>query len=113
MKLGVGMIRLRALARVPTVASGRHEISYLNTHRPESSVYLVNALIPENPRIEIGDQQRDIAQHGLTLDYVVAPETTSRSARSLSLLAGLVMAGLFLVRCGYEMREGGRDKELP
>jgi hypothetical protein len=104
MKLGVGMIRLRATARVPAVTSGPHQITYLNTHRPESSVYLVNALVPANPSIQISDQRRDVAQHGLTLDYVVAPKTPSAAGRTSALLAGLVMAGLFIVRCSYEYR---------
>jgi len=59
MSLGVGTIRLWATAKVPSAGAGRHQVSFLNTHRPESSVYLVNALVPENPRIQLGDPRRD------------------------------------------------------
>jgi hypothetical protein len=104
MKLGVGMIRLRATAKIPAAASGRHEISYLNTHRPESSVYLVNALVPTSPRIQISDQRRDVAQHGLTLDYLVATSTTSQSDRAFAVLVGFVMAGSLFLRCVYGRR---------
>jgi hypothetical protein len=88
MSLGMGTIRLRATAKVRAAGAGHHRISFLNTHRTESSVYLVNALVPANPRIQLGDPQRDIAQHGLTLDYTVAAKTLP--AWALALLAGLV-----------------------
>src|ERR1035438_3868126 len=71
MSLGVGTIRLRATAKVPAAGAGRHQVSFLNTHRSESSVYLVNALVPANPRIQLADPRRDHAQRSLTLDYIV------------------------------------------
>ncbi len=92
MRLGVGTIRVQATAKVPATGAGRHRISYFNTHRSESSVYLVNALVPADPRIEIAGLQRDGAQHGLTLDYTV--RTDARWAQTCSLLAGLAMAGV-------------------
>jgi hypothetical protein len=96
MSLGVGTIRLRATAKVRATGAGRHKISFLNTHRPVSSVYLVNALVPGNPRIQLGDPQRDNAQHGLTLDYTVTSRTPPVWA--LALVAGLV--GLVRWRTG-------------
>jgi hypothetical protein len=96
MSLGVGIIRLRATAKVPAARTGRHRVSFLNTHRPQSSVYLVNALVPENPRIHLADQQRDHAQHGLTLDYTIMPNAPS--AWSLAVLVGLVPAGRWYLR---------------
>jgi hypothetical protein len=105
MSLGVGTIRLRAAAEVPVMAAGRHQLVFLNTHRPEASVYLVNALVPENPRIQLGDQRRDVAQHGLTLDYAVASEAPSPWARTLTLLAGLAMAGWLFVRFGRALAQ--------
>jgi hypothetical protein len=71
MNLGLGMIRLRATATLPAPAVGRHHVSYANNHSPVPSVYLVNALAPANPRIEIGRPSRDVAQRSLTLDYIV------------------------------------------
>jgi hypothetical protein len=92
MSLGVGTIGVRATAKISAAGAGRHQISYLNTHRSESSAYLVNALVPENPRIQLAGQRRDHAQHGLTLDYTVVAD--ARWARTCSLLAGLAMAGV-------------------
>jgi hypothetical protein len=99
MSLGVGTIQLRATAKVPAAGTGRHQISYLNTHRPESSVYLVNALVPANPRIQIADQRRDRAQHGLTLNYTVTSDATP--GRTFALLAGLFLAGRLLLLCRH------------
>jgi len=69
---GIGTVRLRASARLPSAASGRHVLTYLNSHRSESSVYLANALVPTDNRIAITSQRRDPAQHMLTLEYDVA-----------------------------------------
>ncbi len=108
MSLGVGTIRLRAIAKVPAAGAGRHQVSFLNTHRPETSVYLVNALVPANPRIQLADPQRDRAQRRLTLDYTVVADAPS--ARSFSLLAGLVMAGVWFLRGGYALTPGRRAR---
>jgi hypothetical protein len=92
MSRGVGTIAVRATADLSGGGAGRHRVSFLNTHRPERSVYLVNALVPADPRIHIGGQQRDRAQHGLTLDYTVG--ASAPWARTWSLLAALGMAGV-------------------
>jgi hypothetical protein len=94
MRLGVGAIQVRATANVSAAGAGRHHVSYFNTHRSESSVYLVNALVPANPRIQIAGQRRDRAQHGLTLDYTVTADASW--ARAWSLLAGVAMAGVLV-----------------
>jgi hypothetical protein len=94
MNLGVGTIQVRATASVSAAAAGRHQISYFNAHRSESSVYLVNALVPTDARIRIAGQWRDRAQHGLTLDYTVRGDAPW--ARTCSLLAGLAMAGVLV-----------------
>jgi len=91
MSLGAGTIQMRATANVSATGAGRHQLSYFNTHRPEWSVYLVNALVPTDPRIRIAGQQRDRAQHGLTLDYTVRGRAPW--ARTWSLLTLLAMAG--------------------
>ena len=72
MSQGVGTIRLTATTRIPPAASGSHRLVYRNVHRPELSVYLVNALVPKSPDIQIVGQQRDRQQHELRLDYQVA-----------------------------------------
>ena len=113
MRLGVGMIRLRATAKVPSEGAGRHQISFLNTHRPESSVYLVNALVPENPHIQLGDPRRDQAQHSLRLDYTVAVDAPSLLERTFALLTGSVMIGWLLWRFGYALKQAVAHRQRP
>ena len=96
MAAGLGTIRLRSVATIPRVAPGRHSITFANAHRPDSSVYLANALVPADRRITITAQHRDPAQHVLTLEYDVA---YGALPKTLSVLAGLaVVCGLALVR---------------
>ncbi len=96
MNQGTGVIRLRAAGRMPAAGAGRHEVSFRNNYRPESSVYLINALVPANPRIQIADQQRDHAQHSLLMSYTVASRTPP--LRSFALIAGLALAGRWYLR---------------
>ena len=76
MRLGVGTIRVRATSRLPVKGAGPHDLSFLNTHHRESSVYLVNALVPPNPRVQLGEQSRDFAQLGLTMQYSVVADSS-------------------------------------
>ena len=69
MSQGVGTIRLRATAQMPAAAAGFHRLVYRNLHRPDVSVYLVNALLPESTAVAITAQHRDTQQHELRLDY--------------------------------------------
>ena len=102
MSLGIGTIRLRATARFPAAGAGLHQLSFLNAHRPESSVYLVNALVPANPHIQLSDPLRDYAQHSLTLDYTVIANTPAPLYRTFALLE-LALAGWLLFRFGYAL----------
>lgn len=97
MSLGVGTIRLTATTLVPPASAGRHRLVYRNAHRPEMSVYLVNALVPKNTDIQIAGQQRDWQQHELRLDYRVAwPVWPSALSWQLIASAGLA-SGLTVV----------------
>jgi hypothetical protein len=71
MILGVGTIHLSAAARLAPAAVGVHHVSYVNAHLPELSVYLANALVPSDARVQISDQRRDFLQRGLTIEYRV------------------------------------------
>ena len=99
MNLGVGTIQLRAIARVPAVISGQHRVLFSNMHHPERSVYLVNALVPSDSRIQITGQRRDRAQHDMTLTYDVA--ASARQAHAYWLLAVMAMAAVLSVRRKY------------
>lgn len=107
MGLGVGTIQLRASAKVPAAGAGFHRLSFLNWHRPGLSVYLVNALVPVEPRIQIGEQRRDRAQRGITLDFTVAGD--ARWVWGFALLVGLLIGGRWfvLLRGAWKARASG------
>ena len=71
MRSGEGTIRLRTEATLPRLSESHHELAFVNRHRPDVSVYLANALIPDGDRIAITAQRRDEAQRELTISYLV------------------------------------------
>jgi hypothetical protein len=73
MRRGEGTIRLKAAAPVASMPPGRHRLRVRNDHRPDVSVYLVNALVPAPPEIEIASQARDRLQREVRIEYRVAP----------------------------------------
>jgi hypothetical protein len=95
MALGAGTLRLRAAADLPAGAAGRHQLTLVNSHRQESSVYLANALVPDDRRVEIRAQRRDRDQHGLTIDYDIT--TGMGWARIGWLLGALATVGALAV----------------
>ena len=70
---GLGTLQLRAVGRVDTVGAGRRQLHFRNNHRPAASVYLVNALIPEDGDVGVVAQTRDPRQQGVRVDYNVGP----------------------------------------
>jgi hypothetical protein len=97
MRLGEGVIRLRATTRIPAAAAGRHRLRFSNTHRSDIGVYLINALVPTDERIHITGQSRDMLQHEFNMDYVVsARERETELAGFLPPILGLALAaGLY------------------
>jgi hypothetical protein len=71
MRQGVGTIRITASASAPAT-TGSHRLALENAWMPAISVYLVNALVPTDPRITVDAQHRDQFQRTYTLDYDVA-----------------------------------------
>jgi len=68
MSAGVGTIRIEARARW-TLAPGSHWLFFRNNHRRDCGVYLVNALVPASPEIEITAQQRDPLQREIRVGF--------------------------------------------
>jgi hypothetical protein len=72
MSAGLGTIRIEARGAW-ALPSGPHALFYRNNHRPDSAVYLVNALIPNTPKIAIGAQHRDSRQREVRVEFSVKP----------------------------------------
>ena len=96
MSLGVGTMRVSASGEVASTRSGRHQLSIINTHHPESSVYLANALVPTDKGIEIKEQRRSGDQHSLTIEYAVGAPVGTRVSGLLSALT--LLAATFWMR---------------
>ena len=71
LRRGEGMVRLRAVATLPNQSTGTHHVFFRNRYRPEVSVYLANALVPESDRVAVTAQAHEAQQRDLTIDYVV------------------------------------------
>jgi hypothetical protein len=97
MAIGVGTLRVRASAAIASRATGRHQLTVVNTHHLESSVYLANALVPSDKGIEIVCQRRSPDQHSLTIEYEVG--TSAFRARVLWLGAAVTLLGARLWSC--------------
>ena len=72
MRHGMGTIRLRAVGGVEARA-GRHRLDVVNGHRRDTSVYLVNALVPDDGGVDIVSQSRDAHQREFHLEAAVRP----------------------------------------
>jgi hypothetical protein len=95
MRAGMGAIRIDASAAVAIRTTGPHHLSLRNNHRPDVSVYLVNALIPDMRAVVIVGQRRDVRQREFHLEYLVSDHA---SAIAWSMGALLVIAALAVSR---------------
>ena len=62
---GEGAISLELSAIIPALPAGAHHLRYRNSHHADIGAYLANVLAPENPRVAIAAQKRDIEQRQL------------------------------------------------
>lgn len=89
---GEGAVRLELGGRSPALPDGPHQVFFLNTHRPEISVYLANALVPVSPQVVVTAQRRDVAQREITVDYVLTARASSGAPVMFPLAAIAVLA---------------------
>lgn len=77
MRNGIGTIRLEAVGSIEA-GVGRHRLDLRNNHRPDASVYMVNALVPEDGGIHLVSQSRDSRQREFHLETAVSSEWPMR-----------------------------------
>jgi hypothetical protein len=87
MREGMGTIQIRADGHVETATARHREVYFRNNHQPDASVYLVNALVPEDGAVAVVAQTRDIRQREARIEYRVA------SSWPMQLLWVVVAAG--------------------
>jgi hypothetical protein len=71
LRYGVGAIQLRATGTVEDGVSRRPQLHFRNNHQPGSSVYLVNALMPDDNDVSVVGQTRDARQQDVRIDYLL------------------------------------------
>lgn len=86
---GVGTIQLRAAGPAGGRRSGRRQLHFRNNHRPDVSVYLVNALRSEERGVHVVHQSRDRSQREIDIEYSV---DTGGLIQAVALVGGV--AGL-------------------
>ena len=89
MAAGVGTIRIRGSATL-TTGAGRHHLVYSNGHLPQLSVYLVNALVPSDPRVAIGVPHRDYVQRAIDVDFDIQAEPNWAKAAWVAIALALL-----------------------
>jgi hypothetical protein len=99
MKQGEGIIRLQSTATLPHLSKGAHQLLFRNSHHPDSSVYLANALVPASNTVTVTAQRRDTSQTALTIEYVLrAGPATSLDALWLGTIAAAMVVVLGIHR---------------
>jgi hypothetical protein len=100
MKEGLGEIQLDFEAAVPDGDASRR-LTFENHHQRAISVYLVNALVPEDSAIRITGQRRSYEQQTFAMEYVRTGATTALartggtpSRSELTGYAGMVKLGM-------------------
>jgi hypothetical protein len=71
MRAGSGTIQIRAAGPVDVAAGGRRRLDFRNNHQPAGSIYLVNALMPQDGAVSVVAQTRDHLQQGVRVEYAV------------------------------------------
>ena len=88
MKLATGQLAPSS-GTIQALVPGPRPLYFRNDHHPEGSVYLVNALVPDDRHITVARQERDPRQHELRLEYDVRSTTAAQAIWLLSGAFGL------------------------
>jgi ABC-type nickel/cobalt efflux system permease component RcnA len=71
---GGGVIRFDLYTDLPVGHRGDHQLFYQNNHLPELGVYLVNGLSDAPNWVQITNQERDVLQTSVRLDYTISAD---------------------------------------
>lgn len=68
---GEAIITLQLQTELPELAGGEHRLMFVNNDTTAGSIFLANALQPNNEQITINKQRRDVEQRELAIDFTV------------------------------------------
>jgi hypothetical protein len=74
LRSGIGAIQMRAVGDLGPDVTGRCQIYFRNNHQPSVSVYMVNALAPEDRNVSVMRQTRNPSQQEVRIDYNLGPQ---------------------------------------
>jgi hypothetical protein len=97
LRRGEGTIRLQSTAALPRLSMGPHQLLFRNSHHPDRSVYLANALVPDSDAVRVTAQRRDGDQTELTIDYILRPAPATSTA---AWLMGSIVGAMALLVIG-------------
>jgi len=72
---GLGTIHLELSAAVAGIPAGSHELRFQNQHRPDLSIYLVNAVMPKTDAVQVTGQVRNDNQSQSRILFTTAGNT--------------------------------------
>jgi hypothetical protein len=104
MRDGMGTIQVRAVGRIGPLRAGHHQLYFRNNHRPGGSVYLVNALIPDDRSVSVTGQTRDVRQQEGRIDYTVGARWPAQAGWLLA--GGACLCAIALRRRTAAGRQG-------
>ena len=112
MRRGEGTIRIQSAAMLPRLSAGTHQLLFRNSHHPDDSAYLANALMPGSDRITVTAQRRTEDQRQLIIDYVTgASPVTSTVVSLLGSIAATTVLSALLMRSPRARRWRRVDRE--
>ena len=88
---GDGAIAIQSEAVLPPLSAGRHRLFFRNGHDPDGSVYLANALVPEDAAVAVTGQLRDGSQSELTIEFALTSNPWLSSRQIWMAVAALML----------------------
>jgi len=101
-------ITIRAEAGVSPLPVGPHRLFFRNRHAAGKSVYLANALAPEDDDVVVTGQLRDGYQSELTIEFFV--RDTPASSRQWTLIG---LAGVIVLAASRGLRTAAYSRLFP
>lgn len=106
---GEGAMFIEYVADVPYAARSQRQVRFENSHLRQISVYLVNALVPEDPSLHVQSQTRTFDQSSYELKY--SRESAADGAFTFSALGkyGLFIAAALALIARIVFADGHRQ----
>ena len=112
LRAGDGAISIRAAADLSLLATGPHSLLFRNMNAANNSVYLANALVPDDDHLAVTGQQRARDQSELTIEFVVRDTPAGPRRWAWAGLAAVFMLAAPLARRIRLRRQGRRECQV-